>query len=175
MAASALETSLSPYLRLHKDNPVAWRTWSPQVLAEAEASGKPIFLSIGYTGCHWCHVMNAESFSDPATAAIINENFIPVLVDRAEDWLWGSLCVRRSKPSPEKPRLSEWPVEMPRNWLAEVNRKMSDRRAEEVRTSILRGTPLGSETWKKRVAARLGLELTLRPRGRPRKASGKSS
>lgn len=97
------------------------------------------------------------------------------LVDRAEDWLWGSLCVRRSKPSPEKPRLSEWPVEMPRNWLAEVNRKMSDRRAEEVRTSILRGTPLGSETWKKRVAARLGLELTLRPRGRPRKASGKSS
>ena len=84
MAANALETSLSPYLRLHKDNPVAWRTWSPDVLAEAEAAGKPIFLSIGYTGCHWCHVMNAESFSDPAIAALINENFIPVLVDREE-------------------------------------------------------------------------------------------
>ncbi len=84
MAANALETSLSPYLRLHKDNPVAWRTWSPEVLAEAEAAGKPIFLSIGYTGCHWCHVMNAESFSDPAIAALINENFIPVLVDREE-------------------------------------------------------------------------------------------
>ena len=84
MAASALETSLSPYLRLHKDNPVAWRSWSPAVLAEAEAAGKPIFLSIGYTGCHWCHMMNAESFSDPAIAATINENFIPVLVDREE-------------------------------------------------------------------------------------------
>jgi uncharacterized protein YyaL (SSP411 family) len=84
MAASALETSLSPYLRLHKDNPVAWRAWSPEVLAEAEAAGKPIFLSIGYTGCHWCHVMNAESFSDPAIAALINESFIPVLVDREE-------------------------------------------------------------------------------------------
>jgi uncharacterized protein YyaL (SSP411 family) len=84
MAASALETSLSPYLRLHKDNPVAWRPWSPDLLAEAEAAGKPIFLSIGYTGCHWCHVMNAESFSDPAIAALINENFIPVLVDREE-------------------------------------------------------------------------------------------
>ena len=84
MPASALETSLSPYLRLHKDNPVAWRVWSPEVLAEAEAAGKPIFLSIGYTGCNWCHVMNQESFSDPLAAADLNENFIPVLVDREE-------------------------------------------------------------------------------------------
>jgi len=84
MPASALETSLSPYLRLHKDNPVAWRVWSAEVLAEAAATGKPIFLSIGYTGCHWCHVMNQESFSDPAIAAVLNENFIPVLVDREE-------------------------------------------------------------------------------------------
>ena len=84
MPASALETSLSPYLRLHKDNPVAWRVWGPEALAESQASGKPIFLSIGYTGCHWCHVMNEESFSDPAMAAILNENFIPVIVDREE-------------------------------------------------------------------------------------------
>ena len=84
MPASALETSLSPYLRLHKDNPVDWRTWGPEVMAEAEATGKAIFLSIGYTGCHWCHVMNEESFSDPAIAAILNENFIPVIVDREE-------------------------------------------------------------------------------------------
>ena len=84
MPASALETSLSPYLRLHKDNPVAWRVWGPEALAEAQATGKAIFLSIGYTGCHWCHVMNAESFSDPAIAATLNENFIPVLLDREE-------------------------------------------------------------------------------------------
>jgi uncharacterized protein YyaL (SSP411 family) len=84
MPANALEASLSPYLRLHKDNPVAWRVWGPEAMAEAESADKPIFLSIGYTGCHWCHVMNAESFSDPATAAILNEHFIPVLVDREE-------------------------------------------------------------------------------------------
>src|SRR3569833_1513866 len=84
MPANALEASLSPYLRLHKDNPVAWRTWGPEVMAEAQASGKPIFMSIGYSGCHWCHVMNEESFSDPETAELINTNFIPVLMDREE-------------------------------------------------------------------------------------------
>ena len=62
----------------------AWRLWSADALAEAEAAGKPIFLSIGYTACHWCHVMNQESFTDPEIAALINENFIPVLVDREE-------------------------------------------------------------------------------------------
>ncbi len=84
MPANALETSLSPYLRLHKDNPVAWRVWGPAALAEADTQGKPIFLSIGYSGCHWCHVMNQESFSDPEVAAILNEHFIPVLLDREE-------------------------------------------------------------------------------------------
>jgi len=84
MPAAALETSLSPFLRLHKDNPVAWRVWGPEVLEEAQGADKPIFLSIGYTGCHWCHVMNQESFSDPAIGAILNEHFIPVLVDREE-------------------------------------------------------------------------------------------
>ena len=78
------ENSLSPFLRLHKDNPVAWRVWGPEALVEAEAADKPIFLSIGYSGCHWCHVMNQESFSDPETAALLNENFIPVLLDREE-------------------------------------------------------------------------------------------
>ena len=84
MPANALDTALSPYLRLHKDNPVAWRTWGPEALAESKASGKPIFLSIGYTGCSWCHTMNEESFSDAEIAASLNENFIPVLVDREE-------------------------------------------------------------------------------------------
>jgi uncharacterized protein len=84
MPANALENSLSPYLRLHKDNPVAWRTWGPEALAEAQAQGKAIFLSIGYSGCHWCHVLNQESFSDPEIAALIHEHFIPVLMDREE-------------------------------------------------------------------------------------------
>jgi uncharacterized protein YyaL (SSP411 family) len=79
-----LDKSISPSLLQHKDNPVAWRPWSDAVLAEAKAQNKPIFLSIGSTGCHWCHVMNQESFSDPEIAALINDNFIPVLVDREE-------------------------------------------------------------------------------------------
>src|SRR6185312_12564499 len=79
---SALDTAASPYLLAHKDNPVAWRVWSNQVLAEAEETGKPIFLSLGYSACHWCHVMNRESFSDPETAQLLNDNFIPVIADR---------------------------------------------------------------------------------------------
>jgi uncharacterized protein YyaL (SSP411 family) len=84
MSASALQDATSPYLLLHKDNPVQWRLWGPEALAEAEAGSKPIFLSMGYTACHWCHVMNDESFSDPQIAAQINDNFIPVLIDREE-------------------------------------------------------------------------------------------
>jgi hypothetical protein len=84
MTVNTLDKAISPYLLLHKDNPVAWRVWGEAALAEAKTAGKPLFLSIGYTGCHWCHVMNQESFSDPETAALINDNFIPILVDREE-------------------------------------------------------------------------------------------
>jgi len=79
-----LDQATSLFLRQHKDNPVQWRLWSPEVLADAQAQNKPIFLSIGYTACHWCHAMNAESFSDPEVARLLNENFIPVIADREE-------------------------------------------------------------------------------------------
>ncbi len=82
--SNRLEHATSPYLLLHKDNPVHWRQWGPEALAEAEETGKPILLSIGFTACHWCHVMNHESFSDPAIGAQMNENFIPIKVDREE-------------------------------------------------------------------------------------------
>ncbi len=81
---NALANATSPYLLAHKDNPVEWRNWSDAVLAEAEQTGKPIFLTIGYSACHWCHVMNRESFSDPETAKLINDNFIPVIADRVQ-------------------------------------------------------------------------------------------
>jgi uncharacterized protein YyaL (SSP411 family) len=74
----------SPYLLRHKDNPVDWYPWGREALAAAEAQNKPILLSIGYTACHWCHVMERESFSDPQTAAQMNENFINIKVDREE-------------------------------------------------------------------------------------------
>lgn len=96
------------------------------------------------------------------------------LVERAEAWRWGSLWVRRHREAEMHRRLSEWPVERPRNWLAEVNRPQGKEGLEQVRQAVARGVPLGGEGWRTRIARRLGLDLTLRPRGRPRKA-GKSS
>ena len=84
MSRNQLDQETSPYLLLHKDNPVHWRAWGPEALNEAESTGKPILLSIGYTACHWCHVMNAESFQDPETAALMNELFVCIKVDREE-------------------------------------------------------------------------------------------
>jgi uncharacterized protein YyaL (SSP411 family) len=74
----------SPYLLQHKNNPVAWWAWGPQALAEAKRTGKPILLSVGYAACHWCHVMAHESFEDDATAAVMNELFVNIKVDREE-------------------------------------------------------------------------------------------
>jgi putative transposase len=90
------------------------------------------------------------------------------LVARAEAWRWGSLWVRRSRETGLHPRLAEWPVDRPRNWLAEVNRSQRPEALSQVRRSVTRSTPLGSEGWRVRTAARLGLDLTVRPRGRPR-------
>jgi uncharacterized protein len=74
----------SPYLLQHRDNPVHWWAWGPEALATARASGKPILLSIGYAACHWCHVMAHESFENSATAALMNELFVNIKVDREE-------------------------------------------------------------------------------------------
>ncbi|MFT5457464.1 MAG: hypothetical protein ACI9K2_003958 [Myxococcota bacterium] len=74
----------SPYLRQHAHNPVDWRPWGPDALAEAAALGRPILLSVGYATCHWCHVMEEESFEDPEIAAFLNAHFVPIKVDREE-------------------------------------------------------------------------------------------
>src|SRR5580658_6407263 len=74
----------SPYLRQHAHNPVEWYPWGPEALARARSEGKPILLSIGYAACHWCHVMAHESFEDPATAALMNELYVNIKVDREE-------------------------------------------------------------------------------------------
>jgi uncharacterized protein len=79
-----LTTESSPYLLQHKDNPVDWYPWNDAALSRARQENKPIFLSIGYSACHWCHVMAHESFEDPHTAQILNENFINIKVDREE-------------------------------------------------------------------------------------------
>ena len=79
-----LATEKSPYLLEHATNPVDWYSWGEEALARAKNDNKPIFLSIGYSTCHWCHVMKRESFEEPKTAAFINKNFIPIKVDREE-------------------------------------------------------------------------------------------
>jgi uncharacterized protein YyaL (SSP411 family) len=79
-----LAQATSPYLRQHADNPVDWHVWGPEALARAKAEDKPILLSVGYSACHWCHVMAHESFENPAIAALMNEHFINIKVDREE-------------------------------------------------------------------------------------------
>jgi hypothetical protein len=74
----------SPYLLQHAHNPVDWYPWGPEALARAKELDRPIFLSIGYAACHWCHVMERESFEDEATAAYLNEHFVSIKVDREE-------------------------------------------------------------------------------------------
>ncbi|WP_292790076.1 MULTISPECIES: thioredoxin domain-containing protein [unclassified Microbacterium] len=79
-----LADTLSPYLRAHADNPVDWYPWGEEAFAEARRRDVPMLISIGYSTCHWCHVMARESFADPETAARINEGFVAVKVDREE-------------------------------------------------------------------------------------------
>ena len=79
-----LAAETSPYLQQHRHNPVDWWAWGPPALAEAKRTNKPILLSIGYAACHWCHVMAHESFEDVPTAAVMNDLFINIKVDREE-------------------------------------------------------------------------------------------
>ncbi|HSS67199.1 MAG TPA: thioredoxin domain-containing protein [Nocardioidaceae bacterium] len=82
--ANRLVHATSPYLLQHKDNPVDWRPWGDEAFAEARDRDVPVFLSVGYSACHWCHVMAHESFEDQQTADYLNENFVSVKVDREE-------------------------------------------------------------------------------------------
>ena len=82
--ANRLSGETSPYLLQHAHNPVEWYPWGPEALARAKAEVRPIFLSIGYSACHWCHVMERESFENPDIAALMNERFVNIKVDREE-------------------------------------------------------------------------------------------
>ncbi len=79
-----LAKETSPYLIQHQHNPVDWYPWGEEALAKSREEDKPIFLSIGYSACHWCHVMAHESFENEEIAKIVNEYFVPIKVDREE-------------------------------------------------------------------------------------------
>jgi uncharacterized protein YyaL (SSP411 family) len=91
-----LDEEASPYLRQHADNPVNWQPWDEQALEAARERDLPIFLSVGYSACHWCHVMEEESFEDRDVAAVLNDNFVPIKVDREErpdlDSIYQTVC-----------------------------------------------------------------------------------
>jgi len=82
--SNRLASATSPYLRQHADNPVDWHPWGEEALTLAKDENKPILLSIGYSACHWCHVMAHESFEDPAVAKAMNSAFVNIKVDREE-------------------------------------------------------------------------------------------
>ncbi|MEE9599411.1 MAG: thioredoxin domain-containing protein, partial [Anaerolineales bacterium] len=86
----------SPYLLQHATNPVDWHPWNEEAFQKAKDQDKPVFLSIGYSTCHWCHVMEHESFEDPQVASLINANYIPIKVDREErpdlDQIYMAVC-----------------------------------------------------------------------------------
>src|SRR5690349_23037680 len=79
-----LSRETSPYLQQHANNPVDWYPWGPEALERAKREDRPILLSVGYSACHWCHVMAHESFEDPAVAQVMNRHFVNVKVDREE-------------------------------------------------------------------------------------------
>ena len=82
--SNQLQYESSPYLLQHKDNPVNWMPWGEEAFARARREDKPVFLSIGYSTCHWCHVMAHESFEDEEIAAILNESYVSIKVDKEE-------------------------------------------------------------------------------------------
>jgi uncharacterized protein YyaL (SSP411 family) len=84
MHTNRLAQEKSPYLLQHAHNPVDWYPWGPEAFEKARAEGKPIFLSIGYSTCHWCHVMERESFENPGIADLLNRDYVPIKVDREE-------------------------------------------------------------------------------------------
>lgn len=84
MDANALHTSTSPYLQSHAHQPVNWHMWGPEAFEQARARNVPVLVSIGYSTCHWCHVMARESFSDVAVAKVLNDNFVAIKIDREE-------------------------------------------------------------------------------------------
>ena len=80
--SNRLADETSPYLLQHKDNTVEWQPWDEQALARSREENRPILLSIGYSACHWCHVMERESFEDESTAEVMNEKFVCIKLDR---------------------------------------------------------------------------------------------
>lgn len=97
-----LQHETSPYLLQHAENPVDWFPWGEEAFLKAKAEDKPVFLSIGYSTCHWCHVMAHESFEDAEIAELLNQHFVAIKVDKEErpdvDSIYMAVCQTHSPP-----------------------------------------------------------------------------
>src|ERR1700733_9926156 len=95
-----LPDETSPYLLQHRNNPVDWRPWGEEALERARDEDRPLLVPIGYSACHWCHVMERESFEDPEIAALMNEHFVCVKVDRQERPDVDAIYMEAAQPMP---------------------------------------------------------------------------
>ncbi|MUW14914.1 DUF255 domain-containing protein [Halorubrum sp. CBA1125] len=160
-----LDEEASPYLRQHADNPVNWQPWDDEAFERAREHDAPVFVSIGYSSCHWCHVMAEESFEDESIAAVLNESFVPIKVDREErpdvdstfmtvsqlvtgggGWPLSAWCTPDGKPfyvgtyfppepSPNQPGFRDLCERIAESWADPEQREEMERRAEQWTTS----------------------------------------
>ena len=174
--SNRLASETSPYLLQHKDNPVDWYPWGNEAFAKARAEDKPVLLSVGYAACHWCHVMEHESFEDPETAEVMNKLFVSIKVDREERPDVDAIYMEAVQALTGS---GGWPMTV---WLTPDGRPFyggtyyppEDRHGIPAFRRVLEAI---AETWKERRAEvdeqgtklvdNLGLESKLRPSGEP--------
>jgi uncharacterized protein YyaL (SSP411 family) len=163
----ALAGTVSPYLALHADDPVHWQQWNEDALALAEALGRPIFISSGYFACHWCHVMQRESFHDPRVADVLNAHFVPVKIDREVDIATDELLIRFMR---EQSGIAGWPL----NVITSPDARPLAGMLYEPPDTVLEKLSSIANDWPERLAAKLVGEPGERREGRDAPASARA-
>ncbi len=126
-----------------------------------------------YQGPYKAFLVGTDSYFLSAAKYVERNALRARLVRKAEAWRWGSLWLRsHTEATADAPRLSAWPTQRPRNWVQRVNQSQTEKELEALRLSTARSRPFGGDAWTKRISRRFGLEGTMRPRGRPKKATG---
>ncbi len=143
-----LKGEVSPYLALHRDDLVRWQAWNADTIALAERLGRPLFISSGYFACHWCHVMQAESFNDIRVATLLNERFIPVKIDREVDIATDELLIRFMR---EQTGIAGWPL----NVITSPDARPLAGMLYEPPDTVLEKLSSIASDWPERLAAKL--------------------
>lgn len=170
-----LAQAASPYLRQHAGNPVDWYPWGEEAFRRAREEDKPIFLSIGYSTCHWCHVMARESFEDREIAALLNAHFVAVKVDREErpdiDSIYMAVCQAFTAAAAGRRRFSSPPTSAPFS-PAPISRKPRATARRDSRNCWKSSPTAGKTTAPSCCARRTRRRRRCAPGGRLRRAGG---